>query len=165
MRPAFHEKRWRFTVDGEVEEPLQVDLQGFVDLAPKWQQTSDFHCVTKWSRLDLVWSGISFPQIIAIVRPTDAAGFVVAYGADSYSTNLGLEDVIADDVLLAFELGGKPLPLEHGGPMRLLVPKRCAWKSAKFLRRIEFLAEDTPDYWEQRDYHNRGDPWQEERYG
>ena len=165
MRPAFHEKRWRFTVDGEVEEPLQVDWQGFVDLAPKWQQTSDFHCVTKWSRLDLVWSGISFSQIIAIVRPTDAAGFVVAYGADGYSTNLGLEDVIADDVLLAFELGGKPLPLEHGGPMRLLVPKRYAWKSAKFLRRIEFLAKDTPGYWEQRGYHNRGDPWLEERYG
>lgn len=165
VRPAFHEKRWRFTVDGEVEEPLQVDWQGFVDLAPKWQQTSDFHCVTKWSRLDLVWSGISFSQIIAIVRPTDAAGFVVAYGADGYSTNLGLEDVMADDVLLAFELGGKPLPLEHGGPMRLLVPKRYAWKSAKFLRRIEFLAEDTPGYWEQRGYHNRGDPWQEERYG
>lgn len=166
VRPAFHEKRWRFTVDGEVEEPLQVDWQGFVDLAPKWQQTSDFHCVTKWSRLDLVWSGISFSQIIAIVRPTDAAGFVVAHGADGYSTNLGLEDVMADDVLLAFELGGKPLPLEHGGPMRLLVPKRYAWKSAKFLRRIEFLAEDTPGYWEQRGYHNRGDPdWQEERYG
>ena len=165
VRPAFHEKRWRFTVDGEVEEPLHVDWQGFVDLAPKWQQTSDFHCVTKWSRLDLVWSGISFSQIIAIVRPTDAAGFVVAHGADGYSTNLGLEDVMADDVLLAFELGGKPLPLEHGGPMRLLVPKRYAWKSAKFLRRIEFLAEDTPGYWEQRGYHNRGDPWQEERYG
>lgn len=165
VRPAFHEKRWRFTVDGEVEEPLQVDWQGFVDLAPKWQQTSDFHCVTKWSRLDLVWSGISFSQIIAIVRPTDAAGFVVAHGADGYSTNLGLEDVMADDVLLAFELGGKPLPLEHGGPMRLLVAKRYAWKSAKFLRRIEFLAEDTPGYWEQRGYHNRGDPWQEERYG
>lgn len=165
VRPAFHEKRWRFTVDGEVEEPLHVDWQGFVDLAPKWQQTSDFHCVTKWSRLDLVWSGISFSQIIAIVRPTDAAGFVVAHGADGYSTNLGLEDVMADDVLLAFELGGKPLPLEHGGPMRLLVPKRYAWKSAKFLRRIEFLAKDTPGYWEQRGYHNRGDPWQEERYG
>lgn len=165
VRLAFHEKRRRFTVDGEVEEPLHVDWQGFVDLAPKWQQTSDFHCVTKWSRLDLVWSGISFSQIIAIVRPTDAAGFVVAHGADGYSTNLGLEDVMADDVLLAFELGGKPLPLEHGGPMRLLVPKRYAWKSAKFLRRIEFLAEDTPGYWEQRGYHNRGDPWQEERYG
>ena len=164
VRLAFHEKRWRFTVDGEVEEPLHVDWQGFVDLAPKWQQTSDFHCVTKWSRLDLVWSGISFSQIIAIVRPTDAAGFVVAHGADGYSTNLGLEDVMADDVLLAFELGGKPLPLEHGGPMRLLVPKRYAWKSTKFLRRIEFLAEDTPGYWEQRGYHNRGDPWAEQRY-
>lgn len=152
-------------MDGEVEEPLQVDWQGFVDLAPKWQQTSDSHCVTKWSRLDLVWSGIFFPQIIAIVRPTDAAGFVVAYGADGYSTNLELEDVMADDVLLAFELGGKPLPLEHGGPMRLLVPKRYACKSAKFLRRIEFLAEDTPGYWEQRGYHNRGDPWQEKRHG
>ena len=124
VRLAFHEKRRRFTVDGEVEEPLHVDWQGFVDLAPKWQQTSDFHCVTKWSRLDLVWSGISFSQIIAIVRSTDAAGFVVAHGADGYSTNLGLEDVMADDVLLAFELGGKPL--------RWSTEARCAcwWRNA-----------------------------------
>ena len=161
VRPAFHEKRWRFTVDGEVEEPLHVDWQGFVDLAPKWQQTSDFHCV----RLDLVWSGISFSQIIAIVRPTDAAGFVVAYGADGYSTNLGLEAVMADDVLEPSSWAASRCRWSTEARCCLLVAKRYAWKSAKFLRRIEFLAEDTPGYWEQRGYHNRGDPWQEERYG
>ncbi len=164
VRPAFDERRWRFTVEGEVENPLQVAWQDFVSLAPKRQQTSDFHCVTTWSRLDLAWVGIPFTALAEVVKPTAAARFVVAHGADGYSTNVALADVMADDVLLAYELGGQPLPLEHGGPMRLLVPQRYAWKSAKFLRRLEFLTDDAPGYWEQRGYHDRGDPWQEERH-
>ena len=164
VRPAFHDKRWRFAVDGEVEAPLLVDWQGFLALAPLRRQTSDFHCVTTWSRLDLAWSGIPFRVLADIVRPTPAARFVLAHGADGYSTNLALDDALADDVLLACELDGEPLPLEHGGPLRLLVPQRYAWKSAKFLRRLEFLTENEPGYWEQRGYHDRGDPWQEERH-
>ena len=164
VRQAFHEKRWRFTVDGEVEEPLQVDWQGFVDLAPKWQQTSDFHCVTKWSRLDLVWSGISFSQILAIVRPTDAACFVVAYEADGYSTNLGLEDVLADDVLLALAgrqaaAAGARKPDAPAGAETLRLEVGQIPAADRVSRR------GSPGYWEQRGYHNRGDPWQEERYG
>jgi len=164
VRPAFDDRRWRFSVDGEVEAPLQVTWQEFVALEPKQRQTADFHCVTTWSRLDLAWGGIPFSALAAIVQPTAAARFVVAHGADGYSTNLSLGDAMADDVLLAYELDGQPLSLEHGGPMRLLVPRRYAWKSAKFLRRLEFLATDAPGYWEQRGYHDRGDPWQEERY-
>ena len=164
VRPAFHNSRWRFTVDGEVEAPLLVDWQGFVDLAPKRQLTSDFHCGTKWSRLDLGWAGVPFSVLAELVRPTEAARYVVAHGADGYSTNLTIDDAMAEDVLLAFELDAQALPLEHGGPLRLLVPQRYAWKSAKFLRRLEFRVEDEPGYWEQRGYHGRGDPWQEERY-
>ena len=164
VRPAFHDKRWRFCVEGEVEAPLLVDWQGFLALAPLRTQTSDFHCVTTWSRLDLDWAGIPFTALAEIVKPTAAARFVLAHGADGYSTNLSLEDAMAPDALLACRLAGEPLPLEHGGPLRLLVPQRYAWKSAKFLRRIEFLAEDAPGYWEQRGYHGRGDPWREERH-
>ena len=164
VRPAFDDRRWRFSVDGEVEALMQVTWQDFVALVPKRRQTADFHCVTTWSRLDLAWGGIPFSALAAIVQPTAAASFVVAHGADGYSTNLSLGDAMADDVLLAYELDGQPLPLEHGGPMRLLVPRRYAWKSAKFLRRLEFLETDAPGYWEQRGYHDRGDPWQEERY-
>ncbi len=164
VRPPFDERRWRFIVEGEVAAPLQVDWQGFVGLGEKRQQTSDFHCVTTWSRLDLAWSGLTMADLIDIVQPTEAALYVIAHGADGYSTNLSIEDATAADVLLAYELDGQALSLEHGGPMRLLVPKRYAWKSAKFLRRLEFLAEDAPGYWEQRGYHDRGDPWQEERH-
>lgn len=164
VRPPFDERRWRFTVDGEVEAPLQLDWSGFVGLAPKRSQSSDFHCVTTWSRLDLTWAGVAMADLLETVRPTEAARFVVAHGADGYSTNLTLEDAAAADVLLGYELDGQPLSLEHGGPMRLLVPQLYAWKSAKFLRRLEFLSEDAPGYWEQRGYHDRGDPWQEQRY-
>jgi len=164
VRPAFNDRRWRFTVDGAVEAQLQLTWEEFVALVPKRQQTSDFHCVTTWSRLDLGWGGMPFSALAAIVQPTVAALFVLAHGADGYSTNLLLEDAMADDVLLAYELDGQPLSLEHGGPMRLLVPRRYAWKSAKFLRRLEFLEVDEPGYWEQRGYHDRGDPWQEECY-
>jgi DMSO/TMAO reductase YedYZ molybdopterin-dependent catalytic subunit len=164
VRPPFHDSRWRFTVDGEVEAPLLLDWQALIDLAPKRRQTSDFHCVTTWSRLDLAWAGIPFTTLVDLVRPTERVGFVIAHGADGYNTNLSLEDATTEDVLLAYELQGQPLPLEHGGPLRLLVPQRYAWKSAKFLRRLEFRVEDAPGYWEQRGYHDRGDPWQEERY-
>lgn len=164
VQPALGDSHWRLSVDGEVEAPINVDWQGFVDLAPQRTQTSDFHCVTNWSRLDLGWSGIPFSVLANLVRPTAAARFVIAHGGDGYSTNLAIEDAMADDVLLAYKLAGQPLPLEHGGPLRLLVPQRYAWKSAKFLRRLEFRAEDQLGYWEQRGRHDRGDPWQQERY-
>lgn len=164
MHPAVDERRWRLRVDGPVEAPLEVDWQGFLALGPKREQTCDFHCVTTWSRLDLRWAGLAFVELAARVRPAAAARFVVAHGRDGYTTNLPLEDLLADDVLLAYELAGQPLPVEHGGPLRLLVPRRYGWKSAKFLDRLEFLEADRPGYWEQRGYHDRGDPWAEERY-
>lgn len=165
VHPQFHPKRWRFQVEGEVEQPLDVDWEGFVQLLPKKDQVVDFHCVTTWSKFDVAWGGISFLDLTALVRPTEAARFLIAHSADGYTTNMPLADCMDEDVILAYELFGQPLPLEHGGPMRLIVPKLYAWKSAKFLRKLVFTAQDQPGFWEVRGYHNHGDPWIEERHG
>ncbi len=125
---------------------------------------SDFHCVTTWSKYDVRWGGVPFAAIVAQVRPTAAARFLIQVCADGYTTNLPLSELQGDDVLLAYELDGAPLPLEHGGPMRLIVPHLYAWKSAKFLTTLRFQAEDTPGFWEVRGYHDIGNPWSEERF-
>ena len=163
MRPKFYEPRWRFRVDGEVERELDLSWAEFTAL-PRTEQTSDFHCVTTWSKLDVEWSGVLFLDIAALVQPKSSARFVIAEGADYYTTNLPLEDCMDEDVILADHLDGAPLPREHGAPVRLIVPKLYAWKSAKFLQRLTFSAVDQPGYWEQRGYHGRGDPWNEERH-
>ena len=163
VRPKFYEPRWRFRVDGEVERELDLSWAEFTGL-PRTEQTSDFHCVTTWSKLDVEWSGVLFLDIAALVQPKSSARFVIAEGADYYTTNLPLEDCMDEDVILADHLDGDPLPREHGAPVRLIVPKLYAWKSAKFLQRLTFSAVDQPGYWEQRGYHGRGDPWNEERH-
>ena len=163
MRPKFYEPRWRFRVDGEVERELDLSWAGFSAL-PREERTSDFHCVTTWSKLDVEWSGVLFLDIAALVQPKDSARFVIAEGSDYYTTNLPLEDCMDEDVLLADRLEGEPLPRDHGGPLRLVVPKLYAWKSAKFLNRLTFSSVDQPGYWAQRGYHRRGDPWNEERH-
>ena len=163
VRPRFHPKRWRCQVEGAVEEPLDLTWDEFVQL-PRAELVADFHCVTTWSKFDVEWSGVAFLDLAARVRPTDQARYVIAHGADGYSTNIPLADLMDEDVFLAFELFGQPLPLEHGGPMRLVVPKLYAWKSAKFLRRLVFSPTDEPGFWEERGYHNHGDPWLEERH-
>ena len=163
VRPKFYEPRWRFRVDGEVERELDLSWAEFTGL-PRTEQTSDFHCVTTWSKLDVEWSGVLFVDIAALVQPKSSARFVIAEGADYYTTNLPLEDCMDEDVILADHLDGDPLPREHGAPVRLVVPKLYAWKSAKFLQRLTFSAVDQPGYWEQRGYHGRGNPWNEERH-
>ena len=163
VKPKFHPKRWRFTVEGEVEETMDLDWDGFGAL-PREREVADFHCVTTWSKFDVEWSGVRFVDVAAMVRPTEAARFVIVHSADGYTTNLPLADCLDDDVILADELFGEKLPLEHGGPLRLVVPKLYAWKSAKFVRKLVFTKEDQPGFWEERGYHDRGDPWQEQRY-
>ncbi len=163
VRPRFHPKRWRFQVEGAVEEPLDLAWDEFAQL-PRTELVADFHCVTTWSKFDVEWTGVSFLDLAARVRPTEAAQFVIAHGADGYTTNIPLADLMEEDVFLACELFGQPLPLEHGGPMRLVVPKLYAWKSAKFLQKLVFTPTDEPGFWEERGYHNHGDPWLEERH-
>jgi len=164
VKPKFNPERWRFKVEGAVEESLDLSWEEFAEL-PRVSQISDFHCVTTWSKFDIEWNGVKFIDLASMVQPSAAAHFVVAHGFDGYTTNLQLVDCLAEDVILADQFYGNPLSIEHGGPMRLIVPSLYAWKSAKFLSKLVFVAEDQPGFWEQRGYHDRGDPWNEERYG
>jgi DMSO/TMAO reductase YedYZ molybdopterin-dependent catalytic subunit len=131
---------------------------------PQSQFVSDIHCVTTWSRYDNQWEGLAARDLLAACQPRDDARFVVLHSYDGYTTNLALADFAAEDALLAHSWSGKPLTSEHGGPVRLVVPHLYFWKSAKWLQAIEFSSADAPGYWEVRGYHNRGDPWAEQRY-
>jgi DMSO/TMAO reductase YedYZ molybdopterin-dependent catalytic subunit len=164
IQPDVPLERWRLTVDGLVENPIEWDWATFRS-QPVFRDVSDIHCVTAWSRFDNAWEGVSARHIIATVRPKPDARFVLLHSYDDYTTNLPLTDFDDKDVLLAHSWQGKPLAREHGGPARAIVPKLYFWKSAKWIRRVEFIAADQPGFWEQRGYHDHGDPWTEERYG
>jgi DMSO/TMAO reductase YedYZ molybdopterin-dependent catalytic subunit len=163
IQPAVAIEDWRLGVDGLVETPLTWDWAGFRAL-PVFHDVSDIHCVTAWSRFDNAWEGVSARDILAAARPKPEARFVVFHSYDDYTTNLPLADFAEPDVLLAYSWQGQPLPREHGGPVRAIVPKLYFWKSAKWIRRIELRAEDRSGFWEERGYNNHGDPWREERY-
>jgi DMSO/TMAO reductase YedYZ molybdopterin-dependent catalytic subunit len=161
--PEVEAKDWRLRVDGLVENKLDWSWDEF-SAQPPFRDVSDIHCVTAWSRFDNRWDGVSAKHILALAKPKPEARFVVFHSYDDYTTNLPLADFDDDDVLIAHSWQGKPLPREHGGPVRAIVPKLYFWKSAKWVRRIEFIARDRPGFWEGHGYHDRGDPWQEERY-
>ena len=164
VHPPFDPNTWSFRVYGEVENPMSFNWAEFQKL-PRSRQISDFHCVTTWSKMDVRWGGVRMADLIALVRPKDTAHFVIQHSADEYTTNTSIFEAAHADALLADELNGLPLPLEHGGPMRMMIPTLYAWKSAKFLRALEFAPRDKPGYWEVRGYHNNADPWKEERNG
>jgi DMSO/TMAO reductase YedYZ molybdopterin-dependent catalytic subunit len=164
IQPAVATADWQLVVDGLVENPIRWDWPT-LRAQPVFRDVSDIHCVTAWSRFDNAWEGVSARHVIATVRPLAAARFVVLHSYDDYTTNLPLADFAAADALLAHSWQGRPLPREHGGPVRMVVPRLYFWKSAKWLRRIEFIAEDRRGFWEERGYHDHGDPWTEERYG
>ena len=156
---------WRLEVFGLVERPLSLTWQEFRAL-PRVKVFSDFHCVTRWSRLGNLWEGVAVRELMKRAGIKPEAKFVVAAGYDNgWTTNLPLDDFLAEDALLADTHDGRPLDADHGGPVRLIVPRLYAWKSAKWLKSIELLAEDRPGLWEQMGYHNHGDPWTEERFG
>jgi DMSO/TMAO reductase YedYZ molybdopterin-dependent catalytic subunit len=152
---------WTFSIIGEVDEPKRWTWTEFRSL-PSETLTVDIHCVTKWSKLDTVWRGVSLDTILADT-PT-AADFAVAFSDGGYTTNLPVEDLTGRKAWIAFEYDGQPLEPEHGGPARLLVPHLYLWKSAKWVRGISLQAEDEPGFWETNGYHNHGDPWREQRY-
>lgn len=164
IRPEVALESWRLTVDGLVETPLSwswADLQA----QPQISSVSDIHCVTAWSRYDNRWEGVAARHLLALARPLPAARHIVFHAYDGYTTNLPLDAFAAEDALLASKWEGEPLPAEHGGPLRVVVPKLYFWKSAKWVKRLEFVAEDRKGFWEVRGYHNEADPWKEERYG
>jgi DMSO/TMAO reductase YedYZ molybdopterin-dependent catalytic subunit len=164
VHPEFDPKTWDLRIFGEVENPVTLSWGGFQALAHS-PQTSDFHCVTTWSKQDVHWSGVKMSELIKLVRPKASAHFVIQHSGDGYTTNTSIFEASQEDALLADALDGAPLPVEHGGPVRMVVPTLYAWKSAKFLRALEFSARDKPGYWELRGYHNNADPWKEERNG
>jgi DMSO/TMAO reductase YedYZ molybdopterin-dependent catalytic subunit len=155
--------KWDFRVWGEVENPFSLDWTGFRAL-PRTSVHTDIHCVTRWSKLDVDFDGVPIRAILERTQPKPAARYVVAHCEQGYTTNLPLEVLADDDVLLADMYAGEPLAPEHGFPLRLFVPKRYFWKSAKWLRGLEFLAADAPGFWERYGYHNDADPWKEERF-
>lgn len=156
--------RWDFRVFGLVEEPLRFSWDELMAL-PRTLQKCDIHCVTRWSKLDTEWTGIPWRTLLTLVKVKPEATHVMAHCEHGFTTNIGLDVLDDDDTMLAFEYGGKPLEPDHGYPLRLLVPKKYFWKSAKWLRGIEFMAGDRPGFWERNGYHMEGDPWREERFG
>lgn len=172
--PTFNPATWDFRVWGEVEQPLTLTWDEFSQL-PRTRVVMDIHCVTKWSKLDTVWEGVSLRALVeqGIVKPTPAAKFVLQHAEFGFTTNIPIEVALADNFLLATHYDGQPLTPEHGYPLRGVVgylpnqPELMTpyfWKGAKWLRGLEFMARDRLGFWEQAGYHNEADVWQEERY-
>jgi DMSO/TMAO reductase YedYZ molybdopterin-dependent catalytic subunit len=155
--------RWSLRVEGLLASPTSWDWPAFQAL-PARDWTVDISCVTKWTKLDMRWRGVSVDSLLEQVEIDPAAAFVVAWSEGGYTTNLPLSDVVNGQAFVAFEYDGRPLSPEHGGPARLVVPGRYFWKSAKWLRGLRLQAKDEPGFWESLGYHNRGDQWREERY-
>lgn len=161
--PRFNPSTWDFRLFGLIQEPVRLNYQQFRSL-PQSKITTDFHCVTTWSRLDNLWEGVMARDVISLVRLKPEARYVMIYGDGGYTTNLSLDQLLDDDVIFAYRHDGQDLEPDHGWPLRLVVPKLYAWKSAKWVRGLEFLADNKRGFWEVRGYHNRGNPWLEERY-
>ena len=154
---------WSLTLDGEVARPLTLDWQGLTALA-QLEFTVDIHCVTRWSKLDTRWRGVSVQTLVNLVGPAPEAAYVQARADGNYTANLRLVDLLGDKAFVATDYDGKPLAEDHGGPARLVVPGLYFWKSAKWLRGLHFSQFDYKGYWEKLGYHNYGDPWKEQRY-
>lgn len=163
VQPDIALDQWALSLDGLVEQPRSLSWAEFNAL-PQVEDLSDFHCVTTWSKYDCKWGGVAFTTLYELVQPKPEAQFVYFTSYDGYSTNVALEKCLDDDVLVATRFDGAPVPREHGGPARVIIPKLYAWKGAKFVKTISFLAADKLGFWEVRGYSNSADPWKEERY-
>ncbi len=161
--PRVEPKDWELRIFGLVEKEAKFSWEQFTAL-PSTKVHCDIHCVTSWSRLDQDFEGLAFVELIKHVTPLPSAKAVMVHCYGGYTTNILLDDLMRDNVILAYKHDGQPLPAQHGGPCRLVVPHLYFWKSAKWVRGLEFIPRDTPGFWEQYGYHMRGDPWKEERY-
>ncbi|GAA5116447.1 sulfite oxidase-like oxidoreductase [Alloalcanivorax gelatiniphagus] len=161
--PHIDRAAWTMAVDGLVDRPTTWTWDEVQQL-PGSSYSGDIHCVTTWSKFDVVFAGVSVDTLLEAAGPQAEAGFVMAHSHTGYTTNLPLADLTGGKAWIVWEFGGKPLTTEHGGPVRLLVPHLYFWKSAKWISRLELTAEDRPGFWERNGYHDRGDPWREQRY-
>ncbi len=154
---------WRLRLFGEVERETELTWAEWESLL-QIEVTADFHCVTQWSRLNVGWEGVPASRVLELAQPTASARFAMLHCYDGYTANIDVEALRAPDVLFAHRMDGAPLEGQHGGPLRLVVPSRYGWKSAKWVSGVEFMAEDRAGFWEGLGYHMRGDPWREERF-
>ena len=161
--PRFDPARWDFRIWGLVETPVRLTWREF-DLLPRVKTTSDFHCVTRWSRFNNEWEGVAFREVLALVALRPEAKYVLVHAEQGYTANIPLEDLDREDVLFATRHDGRPLTSDHGYPLRLIVPHLYAWKSVKWVRGLEFSDHDAPGFWEQNGYHMYGDPFKEQRF-
>ena len=161
---TFPLSEWSLTIGGAVTTPVTWSWTDFL-AQPQFKDVSDFHCVTSWSRYDNQWEGVSFKHLMAVVQPLPLAKFVLFKSYDDYTTNLPLEACNDADVLLTYKWNGRPLTKEHGGPVRMIIPKRYAWKGAKWIKEITFSDRDEKGFWEVRGYSNSAFPWKNDRYG
>ncbi|HEY4564614.1 MAG TPA: sulfite oxidase-like oxidoreductase [Thermoanaerobaculia bacterium] len=161
--PRVDPETWTFRISGLVAAERVFSWQEFQAL-PRVRITADFHCVTRFSTLDNAWEGVATLELLRHVQVGPEASHVLVHCYGGYTTNLPLEDFLSERALLADRHNGKPLPIDHGGPVRLVVPHLYAWKSAKWVNGVELLPEDRRGFWEENGYHTYGDPWQEERF-
>ena len=161
--PEFDPARWDFKISGLVETPLRFKWDEFRAL-PQVESASDFHCVTRWSRLDNRWKGVRFTAVLERAKAKPEAQYALVLAEEGYTSNIPLDDLLRPDVLFAFEHDGEPLTVEHGGPLRLIVPHLYGWKSVKWVRGFMLLDHDRLGFWERNGYHAYGDPWKEQRY-
>ncbi len=163
LSPIVPTHKWKLTIDGAVQSPTSIDWEQMMAL-PQVEDTSDFHCVTKWSRFDMKWAGVRFGDVVALADPLETATHAMIHAYDGYTTNVPLAEALKDDVLLAHTVDDEPLTREHGGPIRMITPQLYAWKGAKWIKRIELLTEDRPGFWEERGYSMSAHPWRNDRY-
>jgi DMSO/TMAO reductase YedYZ molybdopterin-dependent catalytic subunit len=163
-RPVVTTDKWRLRVYGAVARPFVLTWEAFMRDFEHVDDTSDFHCVTTWSRFDMPWRGVRLGDVLAAAEPLESAVAVMCYAYDGYTTNLPMAEALSPDVLLAHTFDGRPLDLEHGGPCRVVTPQLYAWKGAKWISRLEVLTEDRPGFWEERGYSNTAHPWRNDRY-
>jgi DMSO/TMAO reductase YedYZ molybdopterin-dependent catalytic subunit len=163
VHPEIAKADWQLAIDGACRAPTRLGFQDFMALE-QISDTSDFHCVTTWSRLDLNWKGVRVSDLLALVEPEPGATHLMCHAYDGYSTNVSLAEALKPDVLLVHTVDGVPLPREHGGPVRMITPQLYAWKGAKWISRLELLREDRPGFWEERGYSMTAYPWRNDRY-
>jgi DMSO/TMAO reductase YedYZ molybdopterin-dependent catalytic subunit len=161
--PRFNPDVWDFTITGLVENPLRFTWEEWKEL-PTLEVKADMHCVTSWSKLDNIWTGVQARHLLEMAKPKPEARFFAVFCDGGYTTNAPIEELYEEDALFATHHNGKPLDPGHGYPLRLVIPRLYAWKSAKWIRGIELIPEDKPGFWEDNGYHIYGDPWREQRY-
>jgi len=161
--PKFDPDEWDFRVYALVDNPMRLSWVEFGQL-PQSERVSDFHCVTRWSRFDNAWRGVAIRDLLALVKPSSDASHVLIHAEEGYTTNIPIDNLDRDNVILATHHDGLPLSADHGFPVRLIVPHLYGWKSAKWLRGMEFLDRDQAGFWEKNGYHMHGDPWKEQRF-